>query len=237
MPLYSENELEELYSKNKEGDSQAREKLISINLPLVHALCRRYPAQTIEYEDIFQEGCIGLLKALQKYDPEKGAKFSTYAVPFILGHIKACLRQNGHLLKVSRSHYARFYQLLQERDNLEQELQRKPHLEEIAGKTGLPKEEIVWLMELQQPTVPLTDEISGTLISGTKNQDFNLEKAFNNLVLQEKLQTLPPREKQIIILRYFLEKSQEETAQILGLSQRHISRLEKKAMGILKKSR
>jgi RNA polymerase sporulation-specific sigma factor len=85
MPLYSEKELEELYYKNKEGDSRAREKLISFNLPLVHALCRRYPTQTVDYEDIFQEGCIGLLKALRKYDPQKGAKFSTYAVPFTLG--------------------------------------------------------------------------------------------------------------------------------------------------------
>ncbi|NLJ55940.1 MAG: sigma-70 family RNA polymerase sigma factor [Firmicutes bacterium] len=237
MPLYSEKELEELYYKNKEGDPQAKEKLISFNLPLVHALCRRYPAQTVGYEDIFQEGCIGLLKALQKYDPEKGAKFSTYAVPFILGNIKACLRQNGHLLKFSRSHYAHFYRFLQERDNLEQALQRKPHLEEIAAKMGLPVEEIILLTEMQQPTVPLTDEVSGTLISGAKNQGFNLDKIFNHIVLQEKLQILPPREKQIIVLRYFLEKSQEETAQILGLSQRHISRLEKKAMEMLKKSR
>ena len=84
MPHLSDKELEELYFKNKQGDLQAREKLVSFNLPLVHALCRRYPRETVDYEDIFQEGCIGLLKALQKYDPEKGTKFSTYAVPFIL---------------------------------------------------------------------------------------------------------------------------------------------------------
>ncbi|MGI6309054.1 MAG: sigma-70 family RNA polymerase sigma factor [Dethiobacteria bacterium] len=236
MPHLSDKELEELYFKNKQGDLQAREKLVSFNLPLVHALCRRYPRETVDYEDIFQEGCIGLLKALQKYDPEKGTKFSTYAVPFILGDIKAYLRQNGHLLKVSRSYYARFYQLLKERDSLEQDLQRKPHLEEISRKMGLPKEEIIWLMELQYPTVPLTEESSGTFISGAKGQNIDLEKIFNNIILQEKLSTLPQREKQVIILRYFLEKSQEEVAQILGLSQRHISRLERLAMGILKKS-
>ena len=237
MSCFSDKDLEELYLKNREGDPLAREKLVSLNLPLVHVLCRRYPVEIVDYEDIFQEGCIGLLKALQKFNPEKGAKFSTYAVPFILGNIKSCLRQNGHLLKVSRSQYTRYYRILKERDNLEQVLQRKPRLEEISKKMGLPKEEIIWLMELQHPTIPLTEEISDTFAPDLNDQDFNLEKIFNNIILQDKLKSLPQREKQIIVLRYFLEKSQEEVAQILGLSQKHISRLEKIALGILKNSR
>ena len=233
----SEEELKELYFKNKQGDRQAREKLVSFNLPLVHAICRRYPPETVEYEDIFQEGCIGLLQALQKYDPGKGTKFSTYAVPFILGMIRSYLRQNGHLLKVPRSYYAHFCQLLKERDNLEQDLQRKPRLEEIAQKTGLSKEEIIWLLDLQYPVLPLTAVDTGTAISpGTKSQAFEQEKIFNNLILQEKLSILPQREKQVIVLRYLLEKSQDEVAQILGLSQKHISRLERQALRILKEN-
>ncbi len=237
MPYLSENELAELYLKNKQGDRQAREKLVYNNLPLVHAICRRYPPETIEYEDIFQEGCIGLLQALQKYDPEKGTRFSTYAVPFILGMIRSYLRQNGHLLKVPRSYYAHFCQLLRVRDSLEQDLQRKPRLEEIAQKTGLAKEEIIWLLDLQYPVLPLTAvDPTTAIIPGTEGPAFDQEKIFNNILLQEKLNVLPQREKQVIILRYLLEKSQDEVAQILGLSQTHISRLERQALRILKEN-
>lgn len=235
MPHLSEKELSELYNRNKQGDDRARKKLASYNLPLVHAICRRYPPETVEYEDIFQEGCIGLLQALQKYDPGRGTRFSSYAVPFILGTIRAYLRQNGHLLKVPRSYYAHFRRLLKERDDLEQILKRRPRLEEIAQKIDLSKEEIVWLLDLQYPVLPLAEADKGAVVStGVKNQDLEQDKIFNKLILQEKLNVLPPREKQVIVLRFFLEKSQVEVAQILGLSQKHISRLEKKALEILK---
>ncbi len=237
MASFSERELAELYNKNKQGDKQAREKLVFHNLPLVHAICRRYPPETVEYDDIFQEGCIGLLQALQGYDPGKGAKFSTYAVPFILGMIRSYLRRNGHLLKVPRSYHAHFCQLLEERNNLEQALQRQPRLEEISKKTGLSKEEIVWLLDLQYPVLPLiaVDNATGGF-TGAESRTFEEEKYFDTLILQESLNILPRREKQVIVLRYLLEKSQVEVAQILGLSQKHISRLEKKALNMLKEN-
>ena len=235
MPHLSEEELLKLYIRNKQGDERAREKLASYNLPLVHSICRRYPPETVEYDDIFQEGCIGLLQALKKYDPSRGTKFSTYAVPFILGMIRSYLRQNGHLLKVPRSYYAHFRRLLKERDDLEQVLKRRPRLEEIAQKTGLTKEEIIWLLDLQYPVLPLKEaDKSEALTAGVKNQFMEQDKMFNKLFLQEKLNVLPPRERQVIVLRFFLEKSQAEVARILDLSQKHISRLEKKALGILK---
>ncbi|NMB35560.1 MAG: sigma-70 family RNA polymerase sigma factor [Firmicutes bacterium] len=235
MPHLSEEELLKLYIRNKQGDDRAREKLASYNLPLVHSICRRYPPETVEYDDIFQEGCIGLLQALKKYDPSRGTKFSTYAVPFILGMIRSYLRQNGHLLKVPRSYYAHFRRLLKERDDLEQVLKRRPRLEEIAQKTGLTKEEIIWLLDLQYPVLPLKEaDKSEALTAGVKNQFMEQDMIFNKLFLQEKLNVLPPRERQVIVLRFFLEKSQAEVARILDLSQKHISRLEKKALGILK---
>ena len=89
MPEYTEKELRELYLKNKEGDPDARKKVVNYHLPLCHALCRRYPLDLIEYDDIFQEGCLGLLKALHNYNPDRETKFSTYAVPFILGEIRS----------------------------------------------------------------------------------------------------------------------------------------------------
>lgn len=236
MPYLSNKELEELYNKNKQGDGRARERLVSHHLPLVHAICRRYPPEMVDMEDIFQEGCIGLLQALRGYDPIKGTKFSTYAVPFILGTIRSYLRQNGHLLKVPRSYHAHFRRLLKERDNLEQALQRRPRLEEIAQKTGLPKEEIIWLLDLQYPVLPLTAADTAAIAASPEGErhTFEQEKIFDNLLLQEKLNALPYREKQVIVLRFFLEKSQDEVAQILGFSQRHISRLEKRALEILK---
>ncbi len=221
MPEYTEEQLRELYLKNKKDDPEAREKVVNYHLPLVHALCRRYPLDIIEYDDIFQEGCLGLLKALKDYDPDRGTKFSTYAVPFILGEIKSFLRRNGHLLKVSRSYHNHYLQLLQNRDDLQQKLKRRPRLEELAGKMGLSKEEIVWLMELQHPVRALSEEDS---VPG--DTDNFLDRIF----LKEKLNSLPPRERQIVFLRYFLEKSQEEVAKILGISQSHVSRLERQVI-------
>jgi len=236
MPGYSEKELNLLYQKNKEGDLEARGKLVNFNLPLVHAICRRYPADITDYDDIFQEGCIGLLKSLNYYDPDRGAKFSTYAVPYILGEIKSFLRRNGHLLKVSRSYNEKYYQMIKSRDALQQELKRHPRLEEIAERLKLPKEEITWLMELQHPVLSLNeDDKSRTLESG-ENNCFDTEFIFNKIILQEKLNSLSPRERQVIVLRFFMEKSQDEVAKVLGISQSHVSRLERQVLKGLKEN-
>ncbi|MDO9535256.1 MAG: sigma-70 family RNA polymerase sigma factor [Bacillota bacterium] len=234
MPGYSDKELDKLYQKNKEGDLEARGKLVDLNLPLVHAICRRYPAEITEYDDIFQEGCIGLLKSLIYYDPERGTKFSTYAVPYILGEIKSFLRRNGHLLKVSRSYHNQYYQMIKSRDALQQELKRHPRLEELAERLKLPKEEITWLMELQYPVLSLNEDNTGGTLE--EKNSFDTETIFNKMILQEKLKSLSPRERQVIVLRFFMEKSQGEVAQILGISQSHVSRLERQVMKGLKEN-
>ena len=116
-------------------------------------MVKRVSREREDFDDLFQEGCLGLLKALQKFDPERGTAFSTYAAFFILGEIRSYLRKNGHLTKVSRSYYEHYIQLLKTQNNMEQELKRAPRLEELAERMGLVKEEIVWLMELQYPPV------------------------------------------------------------------------------------
>lgn len=234
MPGYSDkDDLDKLYRKNKEGDLEAREKLVDLNLPLVHAICRRYPAEITEYDDIFQEGCIGLLKSLTYYDPDRGTKLSTYAVPYILGEIKSFLRRNGHLLKVSRSYHEQYYQMIKSRDDLQQELKRHPRLEELAERLKLPKEEITWLMELQYPVLSLNENNKEAL---EEKKFLDTEIIFNKIILQEKLNSLLPRERQVIVLRFFMEKSQDEVAQILGISQSHVSRLERQVLKGLKEN-
>lgn len=233
MPGLTDKELQELYQKNKQGDPLARERAVDYNLPLVHALCKRfYPLEVVDYDDLFQEGCIGLLKALAGFDPEKGTKFSTYAVPFILGEIRACLRRHGHLLKLSRANYESYRRLLKGKAELEQELKRQPKLEELAARTGLAGEEITWLAELQNPVEPLPEDTGRP--AAKDESAIDTEKFLDNLVMREKLKELPERERQIILLRYVSDKSQEEVARILGLSQSHISRLERHALKILK---
>ena len=139
---------DKLFLRNKNGDLQARDELFSLNLPLVHSMVNRVSQGREDFDDLFQEGCLGLLKALQGFDPEKGTAFSTYAAFFILGEMRAYLRKNGHLAKVSRSYYQHYTQLLKTQKKMEQELQRAPRLEELAERMGMEREEIVWLMEL-----------------------------------------------------------------------------------------
>jgi len=224
MERIDEKELKKLYQKNYRGDPEARNRLVSINLPLVYALARRFPADRTEFDDIVQEGCIGLIKALHKYDPWKGTKFSTYAVPYILGEIRAFLRHNGHLLKVSRSDYEHYRQLLRNIKEMEQKLGRSPRVEEIAESSGLSKEEIVSLLELQHAVLSTPENAAGSFS----------EQADTPFLLKQSINSLPPRERQIVILRYFLAKSQQEAARVLNISQAHVSRLERALLKKLK---
>lgn len=235
MPDLNEKELRELYIKTRQGDLQAREKVVNYNLPLVHAICKRFsPLEILDYDDLFQEGCIGLLKALTRYDPDRGTKFSAYAIPFILGEIRACLRRNGHLLKVSRSYIEHYCRFLNIKEELTKKLKRQPRLDEIAEKMGMSSEEIVWLMSLNTPAISLQEKAVEKSFYEAEQDLINTESFFDSLIVRERINNLPFRERQIIVLRYILDKSQEEVAQILGLSQSHISRLEKQAIKKLK---
>ncbi len=225
---------DKLFLRNKNGDLQARDELFSLNLPLVHSMVNRVSQGREDFDDLFQEGCLGLLKALQGFDPEKGTAFSTYAAFFILGEMRAYLRKNGHLAKVSRSYYQHYTQLLKTQKKMEQELQRAPRLEELAERMGMEREEIVWLMELQHPPVQLDEESLGQSYQELEEETILTTKDIDStLFLKEQLTSLPQRERQIIVFRYILGKSQAEVAQILHLSQSHISRLERETLAKL----
>ncbi len=231
MPGAEEEKLNELYSRNKQGDLEAREELFSRNIPLVHALVRRFKIQKkVEYDDLFQEGCIGLFKALSNFNPERGVKFSSYAAPFILGEMRAFLRRSGHHLKLSRSYHEQYYHIKNCYSRLEQTLKRQPRLEEIAQEMEMSREEIAWIMELQSPPMPLSE---AGLYNGENCMEMFDDK-INAINIQESINSLPPRERQIIVLRYFMGKSQEDTAKALSLSQSHVSKLEKKILHKLK---
>jgi RNA polymerase sporulation-specific sigma factor len=203
---------------------EVRDKLVTENLPLVRHITARFAREDTDMDDLFQEGCIGLIKALESYNPERGTKFSTYAVPFILGEIRSFLRRHGHMFKVSRSFHEHRKQLHETIAVLEQKLERKPYIEELVEMLHIPKEEIVWLLDFQYPLISLNEkEYAG-------EEDFVTEDYLQRLMLIEKINNLPQRERQVMVLRYFLEKTQEETAQMLGISQVHVSRLERKIL-------
>ena len=214
---------------------EARDKLVMENLPLVHFMAGRFLGHTPDVDDLFQEGCIGLMKALEKYDPSRKIKFSTYAVPFILGEMRSFLRRSGHLLKVSRSFHDHSRQLYIKIGQLEQKLGRKPRMDELSAALQIPREEIAWLLELQKPAVSLDEEgLDGAAARTFKEDDFASEGYLQRLMLMDRIKTLPPRERQVIALRYFMEKTQEETATLLGISQSHVSRLERKVLQQMK---
>lgn len=221
-----------LFKRLKKGDPEARDKLILENLPLVRHVAGRFTRDFSDIDDLFQEGCIGLLKAVENYDLEHGTKFSTYAVPFILGEMRSFLRRSGHLLKVSRSFHEHRLHFQRKVTHLEQKLGRNPHLEELVKELEIPKEEIVWLLELNQPVIPL--DATGSIIENTGTEDFATDTYLQGLMLVERVNNLPQRERQIIVLRYFLEKTQEETASLLGISQVHVSRIERKVLRQIK---
>lgn len=224
-----------LFASLKEGNQEAKQQLVLHNLPLVKHVASRYNRQDIDADDLFQEGCIGLLKAVENFDPDRGTKFATYAVPYILGEIRSYLRRSGNMLKVSRSFYEHCRQLHGKIEQLEQKLARNPHLGELVKELEIPKEEIIWLLEFKSPVVPL-DEKGFSIGTGdfTAVGEVATETHLQKLSLAEKIKSLPPRERQIIVLRYIMEKTQEETAAILGISQTHVSRMERKMLQQIK---
>lgn len=229
MTDYTEKEMLELYRRCQKGDVDARNELFMIHLPLVRAMVKRYASFRMEEDDIFQEGSMGLISALEKYDPDRGTRFSTYAVPFILGAIRNYLRQRGHLIKHSRFRLQLCRQLLRNMELLEQVYARKPSTEELARETGISREEAAWLLESALPALPLGSQTSQSL-KEEEQPDAPEEKALQKIILQEKLNSLPPLERQVIVLRYYMEKSQQETGHMLGISQSRVSRLEKEVM-------
>ena len=210
-------------------DAKSRDSFIESNLPLVHSLCKRFVGRGIEYDDLYQAGCIGLIKAVDGFDNSRGLCFSTYAVPVILGEIRRMFRDGGSI-KVSRSLKELSLKVARVKSKLENQLSREPTIGELAAELGVAPEEITEAQSAAMPTVSLTYESD----DGINEIDVSVvgpeDSLTNKLLLERAFTHLDTTEQQIIRYRYFEFLTQNETAARLGMSQVQISRAEKKIL-------
>ncbi|MBO5238925.1 MAG: RNA polymerase sporulation sigma factor SigF [Lachnospiraceae bacterium] len=225
----------ELIKRAKEGDQNARNQVASENLGLVWSVVRRFSGRGYDLEDLYQIGCIGLLKCIDKFELSYDVKFSTYAVPMIMGEIKRFLRDDG-MVKVSRSLKETAYKVYVTRERMVNEMGMEPTLEELASCLEIDKEDIVVAMEASSEvesiykTIYQNDGNSIYLIDKLVSVEDESQKAVNQLALEELMSDLDEKEKTIITMRYFEDKTQTEIAKIVGISQVQVSRIEKKVL-------
>lgn len=235
LPLLKAKEKEELLKKIKQGDANAREQFIKGNLRLVLSIVQRFNQSNENIDDLFQIGCIGMIKAIDNFDLSQNVQFSTYAVPMILGEIKRYLRDSNSI-RVSRSMRDTAYKAIYTKEKLTKLRQKEPTINEIASEIGVPKEDIVLALETVQTPVSLYEPVyndgGDTLyvldqVSDKKDCE---ENWVSRISLKEAVEKLSPREKKIITMRFFECKTQMETAAEIGISQAQVSRLEKMAL-------
>jgi RNA polymerase sporulation-specific sigma factor len=236
LPLLKNEEKERLFARIQDGDMTARETYIEGNLRLVLSVIKRFSSSNENVDDLFQIGCIGLIKAIDNFDTSLNVKFSTYAVPMILGEIRRFLRDNSSSIRVSRSLKDTAYKAIYARETLTRRNLKEPTIEEIASEVGISKEDIVYAMDAIQNPMSLYEPVftdgGDTLyvmdqISDKKNKE---ETWVEHLSLSDAMKHLSEREHEIITLRFFEGKTQMEVADIIGISQAQVSRLEKNAL-------
>ncbi len=240
LKVLREDKKTELLKKCREGDNEARDELINGNLKLVLSVIQRFTNRGEPLDDLFQVGCIGLIKAIDNFDVNLGVRFSTYAVPMIIGEVRRYLRDNNSV-RVSRSLRDTAYKAIQVRENLSNELNRDPTVEEIAEKLGMKKENVVIALEAIVEPISLYEPVyndGGEAIYvmdqvGDKN---TADSWMDEILLKDSLRNLSDREKRIINLRFMLGKTQTEVAKEVGISQAQVSRLEKGALRKIKSS-
>lgn len=240
LPLLKNEEKEALFERIKQGDKEARETYIKGNLRLVLSVIKRFSASNENVDDLFQIGCIGLMKAIDNFDCTLQVKFSTYAVPMIVGEIKRYLRDYNSI-RVSRSLRDIAYKAIYAKEHLTKTKLKEPTVDEIAQEIGIPKEEIVYALDAIQNPVSLYEPVyteGGDVlyvmdqISDKKNKE---ENWVEELSLLEAMKKLTEREKYIISLRFFEGKTQMEVAKMINISQAQVSRLEKSALATMKR--
>lgn len=240
LPKLTNKENEALIQKIKAGDKQAREEFIVGNMRLVLSLVKRFRIKNVSVDDVFQAGCIGLIKAIDGFDESFGVKFSTYAVPMIMGDIKRLLR-DGNSLRVSRSIRDMAYRVLKARETIELR-DEEATIDKIAKELEVAEKEVVYALDAISDPVsiyePVYNKAGDTLclcdqLCDTKNTD---ERWTENIALTEAMGKLGEREKKILFLRYYEGKTQTEISQEVGISQAQVSRLEKNALKELKLS-
>lgn len=239
LEVLKESEKAELLKKVKEGDKNAREKLINGNLRLVLSVIQRFTNRGENLDDLFQVGCIGLIKSIDNFDISHNVRFSTYAVPMIIGEIRRYLRDNNSI-RVSRSLKDIAYKAMQVKEKMIAKNNREPTIEEISKELDIPKENIVLSLEAIVEPVSLYEPVfsdgSDTIYVmdqvGDKNDDSNW---LDEISLKESIKQLGEREKTILSLRFFAGKTQMEVAEEIGISQAQVSRLEKCVLTKIKK--
>ena len=241
LPVLKSSETMELLKKCREGDEDARERLISGNLRLVLSVIQKFANRGESMDDLFQVGCIGLIKAIDCFDLSQNVQFSTYGVPMIMGELRRFLRDHS-AVRVSRSVRDTAYRVLQLKEKLTTEEGREPDVERIAKELELPRHEVVFAMEAMCDPVSLYEPLfseageSATVmdqIGDTRNTD---EQWLEQIALDEAMKRLSKREKLILALRFFDGHTQMEVAKEVGISQAQVSRLEKNAISRIKKN-
>ena len=234
LPVLSESEKRQLLLQAHAGDAGARERMVEGNLRLVLSVVQRFAQRGENLDDLFQVGCIGLIKAIDNFDPAQPVRFSTYGVPMIIGEIRRFLRDNN-ALRVSRSLRDTAYRAMQARETLEKQLGRDPPMDEIAGEAGLSRREVTAALESVVEPVSLEEPVytdggdAMYLIDQVRDPDGE-DSWISGLQFRQTVAGLTPREKRIMELRYLRGKTQMEVAQEIGISQAQVSRLEKGAL-------
>ena len=240
LPLLSKKEKEELFVKIKEGDEEARNVFINGNLRLVLSVIQRFYGRGETADDLFQVGCVGLIKAIDNFDLSQNVQFSTYAVPMIIGEVKRYLRDNNSI-RVSRSVRDLAYKAIQFKERYTKEHGKEPNIEEIAKELGVEREEIAVSFDAIQDPISLQEPIynDGTeniyIIDQIKDNKNTDELWAENITVAEAMKKLNKREKTIISKRFFDGRTQMEVAEEIGISQAQVSRLEKSAIERIKK--
>jgi len=233
--LLSHDQTLELIRRSQQGDEEAKEILVKKNIALVKSMVKRFLNRGYEYEDLFQIGTIGLIKAIYNYDEQYKVRFSTYAVPMIIGEIKRFLRDDG-LIKVSRSLKELANKVVSVQEQLKKRLRRDPTIQEIADIIGVDPEEIVQALEVNKTPSSLYDAIYEDddnpilLIDKMSGDDKEFTDVIDKIAIKDMLSKLDERERYIIIMRYFKDRTQSDIAKDLGISQVQVSRIEKKVL-------
>jgi len=239
FPLLQDGEMRVLLRSAQAGDVQARERLTNCNLKLVFNLVKRFQNRGYELEDLFQVGCIGLMKAIDKFDLSYDVKFSTYAVPMIVGEIRRFLRDDNPV-KVSRSMKEIAYKAQKTRERLASRLGREPSVGEVAGELGISREEIVTALEAAQAPTSIYETLHQDegdpiyLLDQLRGETNGELPLLERMAIKELLFNLPERDRKILMWRFFEDKTQVEVARRLNLSQVQVSRLERQALRKLK---
>ena len=239
LPVLKEEEKEQLFVRIKQGDQEAKEEYIKGNLRLVLSVIKRFSASNENPDDLFQIGCIGLIKAINNFNTELDVKFSTYAVPMIIGEIRRYMRDNNSI-RVSRSLRDTAYKAIYAKENYVKQHLKEPTVQEISEEIGISKEDIVFALDAIQIPMSLQEPVYNDngdalyvmdQIKDTKNKE---EKWIENLSLEAAMNRLNARERYIIQLRFFEGKTQMEVAEDIRISQAQVSRLEKNALKVMR---